>query len=276
MKIKKLALKRVLHLLEANLLTPTLKEESKIIKTIRSFTMAENEFFFQELKKRKILIAPYPLTDNKKRRGFRTQHYIESINRAIVPYMATLPANGKFCDIGCGAGTITYGLLKSYIDRQGKIYGCDIVDYIDPKLKKLMHFKNKDVMEYLKEVPDNHFDGIMEIVVLHHLPSKQQYKACIKEMIRVTKNSGLIILVETIHKNWYELFKNAVLDKLLNDRTSEQIGLTDVIPVPINFLSDEELTGKLQKSKINIVKKVGLKPDRADPKFHNIYICIKN
>ena len=261
------------YLLHSNLVTPTKKAQEKIVKTISTLKLEDCELFYSELRKRKLFKQPYPLQNNRLRRKKRTKHYIQTIKKITEPFVQSIVAKSKFCDLGCGSGVITVGVLNAYLKKGGKIYGCDVTNYIDSSLKKYITFTKSDFSPYLKRVQNDYFDGIMEIVMLHHLSSKTKFVLCLKEMIRVTKPGGLIILVETVHTSWHELLKNAVLDKLLNERTNRELDCQ--IPVPLTFLSDDEINNVLQKLKIVILKESRFKPSASDPKIHKIYICRK-
>ena len=68
--------------------------------------------------------------------------------------------------------------------------------------------KNKEVIQFnTKTIPfrDNTFDSVISIAVLHHICSKIQRINSIKELVRVTKQKGKILIsVWGVHKNFQE------------------------------------------------------------------------
>jgi ubiquinone/menaquinone biosynthesis C-methylase UbiE len=275
MKSSVILFKRVEKIMSFNLIKPSIADQKKLVSAISKLSIDEIEQLYDLLVKMKLLKAPFPLLNSSKRKTERNRYYIQSINKILTPFLRQMPAQGKICDIGCGSGLITMGVLKKLSRKNYKIYGCDALNYLLPEPEKHIIFKKKDVLSYLKGIPDNYFDGIMEVVMLHHLPSKQQYKTCLREMIRVTKPDGFIIIVETVYKSWYEQLKNAVLDKLLNDRMSTYFHLNQPIAVSLQFLSDSELMVEIEKRNVAVIKKAVIRPTTSDPKFHILYLCRK-
>jgi len=153
-----------------------------------------------------------------------------------------------------------------------------VVDYLYPDAKNKINFQKTDGLNFFKNFTDNYFSCVTEIVTLHHLPTLKLYREYIKEMIRITKQNGIVVFVETTHSTWNEQLANAVLDILLNDRTSRQITKSTkrAIPVPVQFLSEEEIEKEIVNNNALILKKAVMKKTIADPKRHIIYICKKN
>lgn len=265
--------KNIAQLLMFDLINPSEDDKKSIIRLIRKLKIDEIEFLYGDLINRKIVSSPFPDIDNDKRRTKRAQHYITNIKKVADSYIDTLKPNGKFCDVGCGTGMLTIGILEKYIMRNGNVYGCDVLQYISLEARKHIRYKQSDAIAYLQKTPDNYFDGIMEIVTLHHLQSISKYKKCLKEMVRVTKPEGLMIIVETVHKNWNESLRNHILDKLLNDRTSRT--LQSFIPVPLSLLSYDELVKEMKRNSLQIVKEIVLPANSTDPKLHSIFVAKK-
>jgi len=100
----------------------------------------------------------------------------------------------KVLEIGCGLGR-WYMILRNNF-KNLEYYGIDISEEMIKVAKRLTKYERFYVMSASKlEFPDNYFDVVFSITVLHHIPFKEKEKA-IKEMIRVTKKGGYIIIIE--------------------------------------------------------------------------------
>jgi ubiquinone/menaquinone biosynthesis C-methylase UbiE len=264
---------RVKLILHANLVHPTQIEQNNLVDQIRQLSLEECEFLYGSLRKQQLLKPPFPLKHNDIRRIKRTKHYVQNIKKVSGPFLRKLGKGNMFCDLGCGTGVITVDVLGSYSKRGGIIYGCDVTNYVDESLKEYITFTQQDTFLFLKTFANDSLDGIMSVVMLHHLSSRAKFGECIREMARVIKPQGLVILVETVHHTWEELLKNAVLDKLLNERTNDELHCH--IPTPLTLFSDKELREELRKNKLTLLKKSRMRATTADPKFHSIYICRK-
>ena len=102
------------------------------------------------------------------------------------------PKQLSILDVGCGVGTY-HPLLK---DKVGKITG---IDLSEESLKE-GRAKNPSV-EYLRydgltmPFPDESFDASFAICVMHHVPP-EQWSGFSKEMRRVTRRGGLVVVFE--------------------------------------------------------------------------------
>jgi ubiquinone/menaquinone biosynthesis C-methylase UbiE len=107
----------------------------------------------------------------------------------IAPY---LPAHGRGLDFGCGDGKVSYNIIQHL---PVEMHAVDVVDYH-------MH-KDKIPFSLLKPqsgtgFPDNHFDFTIVTNVLHHAENNEEP---IGEIVRVTKDKGLIVVIETVPEN---------------------------------------------------------------------------
>lgn len=263
-----------ISLITENLISPQIKKEKVLLQKIRKLSMDDIEEAFSYLTKNKTIECISPTVDNQKRRETRSAAYAKALYQTVAPYLSDARI---VCDVGCGDGRITVAVFKDVLKRKGKLFACDVVNYLSPEVKDFITLKKGLGIHYLKTVSDNFFDATMEVVALHHLSSLSLYKRYIQEMIRVTKVNGTIIFVETVHTTWREHLTNAILDILLNDRTSRQITKSTkrAIPVPVQFLSEKELEEEIQKNHAIIKEKISMRPSAADPKKHCIYICQK-
>ena len=108
--------------------------------------------------------------------------------------MSSIKTIGKALEIGCGNGNGTRLIKKYFAPRD--ICAIDL----DEKLIRIANKRNKDmsikyeVMDASKlSFPDNYFDAIFDLDMIHHIPN---WKDCIQELKRVLKPNGEIIIEE--------------------------------------------------------------------------------
>jgi ubiquinone/menaquinone biosynthesis C-methylase UbiE len=106
-----------------------------------------------------------------------------------------LKSGSKVLDLGCGNGRV-HELLK---DLKAEYYGLDISKELIEHAKKNVpngHF----VIGNLLEIPyhNNKFDLVISLATLHHIPSGVAREQAIKEIYRVTKPGGHILIT-----SWY-------------------------------------------------------------------------
>lgn len=124
----------------------------------------------------------------------------------------------KILDVGCGQGTISKILSEAGAD----VYAIDIsktsIDYVKKHYPEIK-VKLGDALEI--DFPDNYFDIVVCIGVLHHTPDTRKG---FKECARVTKPGGkLLVLLYTkyhfypfVYKIAKRLFKNKRPDEVSN------------------------------------------------------------
>ncbi len=160
-----------------------------------------------------------------------------------------IPKKGLVLDVGCGTGNIAGPLSK----QSFRIYGLDSSGNMLGELKKkypkvIIKRGNIDRLPF----PSEKFDVTYSIAVFHHLINKELVAAAIKEMIRVTKKGGTLIIWDHNPKNPYWPI---ILKKLPWDKN-------------VRLVPEEEIIDVAIKLKINLIKvfKKGFIPDFI-PKF---------
>jgi ubiquinone/menaquinone biosynthesis C-methylase UbiE len=120
----------------------------------------------------------------------------------------------KVLDLGCGNGR----LLGIFKERKINIdyIGVDNSDKLVEEAKKNFPGVNFQIANALKlPFPENYFDKVYSIAVLHHIPSKELRSQFLKEIKRVLRPGGLLIL--TVWNLWRRktacksFFENAFL-----------------------------------------------------------------
>ena len=110
------------------------------------------------------------------------------------------PQDGlKVLDIGTGFGS-NVGFLSNIIQNTGKIWTLDPSDEVLKEAEKTLREKGLGynvtfVKGTTEKLPfeDGFFDVVVSVVVLHHL---QGLEGGIKEMLRVLKKGGRLVLVD--------------------------------------------------------------------------------
>lgn len=102
--------------------------------------------------------------------------------------------NIKYLDIGCGSGKKTILFSKYLKLEKENIHGTDIKTWGPYKeTKHKLPFKFKYIENNKLNYPDNSFDVITCILTLHHVEKLDSF---IKEIYRILKNNGILILIE--------------------------------------------------------------------------------
>ena len=146
----------------------------------------------------------------------RELNYIERKEDWMFKLIHELKVKDKrVLDLGCGQGLNTYYLHKKGAD----VVGIDISDVsvslANEKFKKLNIEKKCFIgnAEELKEFPDNYFDIVISLGVLHHTPDI--VKAA-KEISRVLKTKGKIGIM--LYRKWSLQFLIIKMLRLINKK----------------------------------------------------------
>jgi len=179
-------------------------------------------------------------------------------------------------DLGCGNGRY-YEFFKNkninYVgaDNSGKLIDIAKRKYGEEK------FVAADALKL--PFPDNSFDKVYSIAVLHHFPSKELRNQFLSEAKRVLKTNGLLILtVWKFHqtKEWISLFKYTVL-KILG---LSKLDFRDIFEPwgkkterYYHWFSIKELAGLAEEAGFKI-KKIGVIKNKRGNR-QNIYLVAK-
>jgi len=181
----------------------------------------------------------------------------------------------RVLDAGCGSGRL-FEVLKN-VDY----YGIDFSEkLIEIAQKKYCQGKFQTATVLNLPFPDNFFDKVYSISVLHHLPSKEYQLRYLQEMQRVLKPQGLLILrvwdFWQRKQGWYLFLKYAFL-KIIG---KSQLDFFDVF-VPWKNASGKIIVQRYfhcftKRSILNLVKKSGLQVKKiwraGKGKRANIYL----
>ncbi|HYE22662.1 MAG TPA: class I SAM-dependent methyltransferase [Verrucomicrobiae bacterium] len=138
-------------------------------------------------------------------------------------------------DIGAGKGLVSLRLKE--------------MAKISPTLTDIKKYNQTDLpwleMESITKipVPDNSFDAVIILFVLHHIKNRSDQEAMIKEALRIAKCR--VIIAEDTAGSSIERITNSIWDLLLN--------LPFGIPTPLTFRSKEEWLKVLDGYKVDTI-----------------------
>lgn len=129
----------------------------------------------------------------------------------------------KVLDYGCGNGRILELISGKNIEYTGADVSQKLIDIAKNKYRdKSVHFQKISGSDSLA-FTDNYFNAVYSIAVFHHLPSSKLRLEMARELFRVTKPGGYIIItvwnlwqknyLKNILKNWLDkIFGKSDLD----------------------------------------------------------------
>ena len=118
----------------------------------------------------------------------------------------------KVLDLGCGSGRFSETMEEKNIEYVGTDNSEKFIEIAKKRYPNL-----KFLLAEAKNLPfpENYFDKVYAIALFHHLPSKEYRIQVLKEIKRVLKKEGLLIL--TVWNLWQKrktkklIFKHALL-----------------------------------------------------------------
>ncbi|GMX59001.1 MAG: hypothetical protein MCSN_6560 [Candidatus Microsyncoccus archaeolyticus] len=167
----------------------------------------------------------------------------------------------RVLDLGCGNGRF----YPAFEKRKANYYGIDFSSKLIELAKEkypLGNFSVGDAFDIKFE--DEFFDKVYSIAVLHHMPSKELRINFLKELVRVLKKQGLLILTVWDLK-----------EKKKNDENDVFISWYGAKDCYFHIFTLEELEELIIELGLKIIEKgeiiVGQRP------YNNFYIiCQKN
>ncbi len=180
----------------------------------------------------------------------------------------------KILDLGCGNGR----LLEIFKDKKVDYIGVDNSEKLIEIAKKKYSKARFQVADALNlPFPNNYFDKVFCIAVLHHIPSEEFRLQFLKEARRVLKSEGFLVL--TVWNLWRRASSIKLIIKftLLKIFGKSKLDFKDIF-VPwqktvnryIHCFTKNELKKLIKKSDFKI-KEVGIFR-RGETKNYNIYL----
>jgi len=181
----------------------------------------------------------------------------------------------KVLDLGCGNGRFFEFLKDKDIDYIGVDFSEKLIEIAKEKYPKIK-FQVADALNLPS--PNNYFDKIYSIAVLHHIPSEKFRIQFFEEVRRILKPNGFFILTvwKTESKKNLNLFiKNTALrltGRLEKGDTFRPWGNKDAERY-FHYLSEKELTDLAERTKFKIIKQGVITNERGNRK--NIYLIVQ-
>jgi SAM-dependent methyltransferase len=110
-----------------------------------------------------------------------------SVWTSVRTFLDSLPSHSLVADIGCGNG-------KNMVYRKDLRYiGVDLCEeFVKICTDRNLQVSQGDIREI--PLPDESVDHSMSVAVIHHLSSVEDRQTAIKELVRITKPRGRILL----------------------------------------------------------------------------------
>lgn len=140
------------------------------------------------------------------------------------PFIAALPDGSRVADIGCGNGRVRQSLVGRRVGYVG-------IDFSTQQLAQAaahQRFRLPDqqfVVGALPHLPlpDQSFDAVFCIAVLHHIPSKAMRQAAVVDLARLLKPGGRLFIMNwnrfqrdffwlVLKFGWQKIFRRHALD----------------------------------------------------------------
>jgi ubiquinone/menaquinone biosynthesis C-methylase UbiE len=174
--------------------------------------------------------------------------YSKISNRDKLLERVNLNGEETILDIGCGRGLFAIGAAAKI--TTGKVYGIDIWNSKDLSenaetsidknirvsgLEKLVELRTEDMRQM--SFPDNYFDIVIASFSIHNITEAGERKRALSEILRVTKGSGKIIIVEFKNtKEYVTYFKDKKCEVIFDSRAK------GVFPIARNLIIKKNIT----------------------------------
>ena len=181
----------------------------------------------------------------------------------------------KVLDLGCGNGRFFEFLKDKDVNYIGVDFSEKLIEFAKKKYPKIK-FQVADALNL--PFPNNYFDKIYSIAVLHHIPSEEFRVQFLKEARRILKPNGFLILTvwkPESKKNLNVFFKDTALKltgKLEKGDTFRPWSNKDAERY-FHYFSEKELTDLAGRAMFEIIKQGVTTNERGNRK--NIYLIAK-
>jgi ubiquinone/menaquinone biosynthesis C-methylase UbiE len=116
----------------------------------------------------------------------------------------------KILEIGCGRGGFAFWLSPNFSEIYGQY---EAADFSKSAVEMAQKYQKKNSIKYINfsvqdiqniNFPDNSFDKIISFETIEHVPDPQK---AVKELYRVLKPDGKLILTTPNYMNFYGLYR---------------------------------------------------------------------
>ncbi len=186
--------------------------------------------------------------------------------------------NDFVLDLGCGNGR-----FYEFIENKANYFGVDnskeLIDIAQKRYPKA-NFKLGDALKI--PFPDNYFDKVFSISVLHHFPSKKLRQDFLKECKRVLKPKGILIVtvwdLSQKPKIKKLAFKNCFLKIIGKSKLDFNDALVDWHGISKQFVhlfSFPELKNLIEKSSFKLIDS-GVIKIKGKKSLSNFFVVSEN
>lgn len=191
----------------------------------------------------------------------------------IIPHVSK---GEKLLDVGCAHGRLIPAFLKNEIDVK-KYTGIDISENLIKEAKKLFPDTAFEVGNICNlPYQDKMFGTVISSAVLHHIPSHDLRIQALKELARVTKENGKIIILvwnAFYFKHLWLPLCRSVLKSIFS------LGKNDPYDLYLSFFGAENIRyvhAFTQGSLKNLLLESGVKKFSIEKTGKNFFIVIQN
>jgi len=128
--------------------------------------------------------------------------------KEIRPFFSFLKKDDKVLDLGCGNGRLYQALERQKIKYTGMDNSRNLINiakkrFINPSSpKKFPLFLKGDALKLRTQFPDQEFDAIISIALLHHIPSFRLRMKIIKDCFHLLKPGGFLMITVWNLRQW--------------------------------------------------------------------------
>jgi ubiquinone/menaquinone biosynthesis C-methylase UbiE len=176
--------------------------------------------------------------------------------------MLNLQAGVAVLDVGCGAGEVCVDLARQ-VGTHGRVVGVDLSEAMIQKARRSAASSRQGVdfqvaSVYRLPFPDQVFDVTRAERLFQHLDDPE---SALREMVRVTRTSGQIMLLDTEHGQW-----SVALDETADWRVFEA-SRHALLRKVVNPHSGVRLRGMMQRAGMKDIKHLTLTLELSYPDF---------
>lgn len=157
------------------------------------------------------------------------KHVMDHYRRKRLGFVKARQPTGDLLDVGCGTGH----LAAAFAADGYRVYGCDasigMLEIFRDRCDAVVVGGRSDELPF----PDDRFDVVICVALLHHVVEPARVANTIREMVRVTKVGGLTVLWDhnPLNPYWPILMKRVPQD----DGSERLIPLKELLaPLPQN------------------------------------------
>lgn len=185
--------------------------------------------------------------------------------------------NIKFLDLGCGGGRHLELAEKKGIKKENCI-GCDYsISQLETVKQKGFQTIQSDLINL--KIEDNSFDYIICIAAHHHLLNKEEQLQSLKEMKRILKENGKILLANWFPENEF-LNKQIQKGKFKFENEDQKINEKNKGIVKVTYTYENQKHNRYyylfeEQELIEICEKAELKVTKKEYHKGNLYLTLE-